>query len=104
MAHLDEHHILYDLQHGFRKARSCDTQLVSFIHDLASRLDEGGQTDVVVMDFAKAFDKVSHRLLLHELDQYGIDGMTNSWIASFLSNHQQPVVLDGATSTNRSFY
>ena len=55
MAHLDEHHILYDLQHGFRKARSCDTQLVSFIHDLASRLDEGGQTDVVVMDFAKAF-------------------------------------------------
>ena len=104
MAHLDEHHILYDLQHGFRKARSCDTQLVSFIHDLASRLDEGGQTDVVVMDFVKAFDKVSHRLLLHELDQYGIDGMTNSWIASFLSNCQQPVVLDGATSTNRSFY
>ena len=88
MAHLDEHYILYDLQHGFRKVHSCDTQLVSFIHDLASRLDERGQTEVVVMDFANAFDKVSHRLLLHKLDHYRINGKTNSSIDSFLSNQQ----------------
>ena len=35
------------------------------------------QTDVIVMDFAKAFDKVPHKRLLYKLDFYGIRGSTH---------------------------
>ena len=40
------------------------------------------QTDVIVMDFAKAFDKVPHKRLLYKLDFYGIRGSTHKWIES----------------------
>ena len=38
------------------------------------------QTDVIIMDFTKAFDKVPHRRLLYKLDYYGIRGSTHKWI------------------------
>ena len=55
--HLDRHGILNDSQHGFRRARSCEAQLIAFIDDLAKEMQGRGQTDVIVMDFSKAFDK-----------------------------------------------
>ena len=51
--------------------------LLVFTDDVSNSL-EGKQTDVPVMDFAKAFDKVWHSLLLHKLHHYGIQGKTNS--------------------------
>ena len=59
MKHLEESNILYDLEHKFRSSRSCETQLISFIQDLAQSLNKNIQTDIIIMDFAKAFDKVS---------------------------------------------
>ena len=56
------------------------------------------QTDLIIMDFAKAFDKVPHRRLLHKLDYYGIRGSTHKWIRSWLSGRSQQVVLDGQAS------
>ena len=53
------------------------------------------QTDVIIMDFAKAFDKVPHRRLLYTLGYYGIRGSTHKWISSWLSDRSQKVVLDG---------
>ncbi|KAK7095258.1 hypothetical protein V1264_006690 [Littorina saxatilis] len=52
------------------------------------------------MDFAKAFDKVNHSLLVHKLHHYGIRNSTNSWIASFLHGRSQAVVVEGSRSTN----
>ena len=66
MEHLESNNILYDLQHGFRSSRSCETQLVSFIQELANNNDNI-QTDVIVIDYAKAFDKVPHKKLLYKL-------------------------------------
>jgi hypothetical protein len=63
---LDSNNILYDLQHGFRKARSCKSQLLQFIQELNASNNKNIQTDLIIMDFAKAFDKVSHR---KELDR-----------------------------------
>ena len=60
LCHLEQNNILYDLQHGFRSKRSTETQLITFTHDVLNNLKEGKQTDVIIMDFAKAFDKVSH--------------------------------------------
>ena len=92
------HNILYKLQHGFRDKRSCETQLLEFIQDVANNMQDGHQTDVCVLDFSKAFDKVGHMRLIKKLNWYGIDGITNKWIQSFLSNRTQSVVLDGISS------
>jgi hypothetical protein len=51
------------------------------------------------MDFSKAFDKVSHGLLVHKLDHYGIRGKTNTWIQNFLSDRSQAAVVDGQKSS-----
>ena len=95
--------ILADCQHGFRSRRSCETQLVQFYHDLVSNLDHAlnrdqKQTDAIIMDFAKAFDKVPHRRLLYKLKYNGIRGSTHKWISSWLSECSQKVVLDGQAS------
>ena len=73
MKHLEDSNTLYDLQHGFRSSRSCETQLISFVQDLAQSVNKNIQTDLIIMDFAKAFDKVSHRHLLYKLSYYGIN-------------------------------
>ena len=101
--HLAFESILADCQHGFQSQRSCETQLVQFFHDLVSNLDHAlnrnhRQTDVIIMDFAKAFDKAPHRRLLYKLDYYGIRGSTHNWITSWLSGCFQKVVLDGQAS------
>ena len=102
--HLAFESILADSQHGFRSQRSCETQLVQFFNDLVSNLDRAlnrnhRQTDVIIMDFADAFDKVPHRRLLYKLDYYGITGSTHKWITSWLSERRsQKVVLDGKAS------
>ena len=72
MAHLDQHSILKDSQHGFRKKRSCETQLVITIQEIASRLSKGSQEDIILLDFAKSFDEVPHSRLLYKIEYYGI--------------------------------
>ena len=77
MSHLETNNILKENQHGFRKKRSCETQLLELTDSLLSSLDKGLRTDMVVLDFAKAFDKVNHSLLTYKLQQYGVRGQTN---------------------------
>ena len=96
--HLINHNLLSDSQHGFRKRRSCETQLILAINDLVKGLDDREQIDCVLLDFAKAFDKVSHLRLLLKADYYGILGTTLKWIESFLSGHTQQVTLEGQRS------
>ena len=87
------------LDQGFRSKRSCETQLIEFVADITKN-SAGKQTDILIMDFSKAFDKVSHSLLLHKLEHYGIRGNINRRIASFLYNRTQAVVVDGESSTH----
>ena len=51
-----------------------------------------------MLGFSKAFDKVSHALLVHKLKRYGVGGLTGAWIEDFLSERQQAVLVEGATS------
>ena len=67
MQHLESNNILYDLQHGFRRGRSCESQLLSFIHELMHNYDSNIQSEIISMDFVKAFDKVPHKRLLYKL-------------------------------------
>ena len=102
MTHLETNQILYDWQHGFRAKKSTETELVTLIHELSINSDQKKQTNIVVLDFNKAFDKVYHRHLASKLKYYGIEGKMLDWINSFLSNRMQRVVLEGSISENVS--
>ena len=91
--YLDTNGLIYDLQHGFRERRSCETQLASLVEDLKS--SQGKHTDLILLDFSKAFDKVNHSKLILKL--HGI-GSTLHWMQAFLSNRQQRVVVEGEES------
>ena len=96
--HLDGQGILYDLQHGFREKRSCETLLIMLIEDLARDASVGKQTDIILLDFSKAFDKVNYSKLLWKLHQYGIPGHVLDWVRAFLGSRSQRVVIDGEES------
>ena len=99
MRHWEEHKVLSSYQHGFRANHSCESQLLELTDEITRNLDRGVQTDVVVLDFAKAFDKVNHSLLIHKLNYYGVCGPINAWIKDFLSERTQTVVVEGANLT-----
>ena len=102
MDHYDRQRVLTDSQHGFRPKRSCETQLLVTTHDISQSLNDPKvkQVDAIVLDFAKAFDKVPHQRLLAKLEYYGIRGPLLHWIKTFLTNREQRVVLDGCHSSS----
>ncbi len=79
-------------QHGFRSGRSCLTQLLAHYDNVISLLEEGQNVDVIYLDFAKAFDKVDHNILLQKAQQLGIQGPILQWIQEFLANRTQSVI------------
>jgi hypothetical protein len=95
--HLSQNKILHDNQHGLRSRRFCETQLVISIQDLATckSLADGNQIDIILLDFSKAFDKFPHQRLIHKLNYYGNRDKKLNWIANFLGNRQQKVLLNG---------
>ncbi len=98
MDHLDANDILTDTQHGFRPRRSCESQLITTFHDIAGQLDTK-HVDTVVLDFAKAFDKVPHKRLTLKLKYYGSSGPILHWLTDFLTDRTpQRVLLDGSSS------
>jgi len=58
----------------------------------------GKQTDLIVMDISKGFDKVDHKLLIYKLLKLGLNKHTVLWIQSFLESRSQAVVVDGQKS------
>ena len=70
-------------QHGFQSKCSCISQLLECLNDWTDSLDNSLSTDVVYLDFAKAFDTVPHKRLIHKLWAYGIHGKVLRWITSY---------------------
>ena len=87
-------------QHGFTNAKSCSTQMVPFTYDLTLTLNNKSKVDVIYFDFAKAFDSVSHDLILKKLKhEYKVDGLMLRFIKSYLQGRQQQVVIGGVASS-----
>ena len=93
--HLKKYNILCEEQHGFQQNRSCETQLIGTVNDIAENMNAGKETDVILQDFAKAFDKVPHVRLCHKLSHLGINGPLLEWIKSFLTDRTQQVIVNG---------
>ena len=96
--HLENNKIISPLQHGFRNGHSCESQLILTMHDIMQNFDSKQQTDLVILDFSKAFDTVPHKKLLFKLSKYGITGNINKWIQSFLVLRKQQVIVEGESS------
>ena len=99
MSYFTSLNILNPLQHGFRPNHSCQTQLVDFIDEIQRSMNIRQQTDLLFIDFSKAFDTVPHGRLLNKLKFYGVRGPLLRWISSWLTERYQRVMVDGESSS-----
>ena len=98
MEHLVQQKLLNPGQHGFVPGRSTQTQLLQHYCDVYEALAEGVRIDTVYLDFAKAFDKVNHNILLKKVSKHKIKGKIGIWIQEFLNNRKYKVVANGEMS------
>jgi hypothetical protein len=85
-------------QHGFVPNKACVTNLLEKLDFITDGLKNGHSVDLVLLDFAKAFDKVSHAKLIQKLKAYGIDDILVRWIESFLTGRKQRVLIGDNSS------
>ena len=101
-SYLESNHMINENQHGFRKNHSCTTQLMTNLDFIFTNAINGDEVDSIYIDYAKAFDKVDHGLLIHKLKGYGIVGEYLSWITDFLNNRFQTVCVNNCFSYTTS--
>ena len=86
ITHFETCSILNESQHGFRRNRSCLTQLIEHLDRVLRAVSEGDEVDVIYLDYQKAFDKVDHKVLVSKLRKYGVSGKMLVWISNFLKD------------------
>ncbi len=91
---LDEHNLITDSQHGFVPAKSCTTNLLETLGIITTALSQNHEVVIVLLDFTKAFNKVSHELLPVKLKALGFENKLIKWVTSFLANRKKRVILD----------
>lgn len=99
---LEEHKLMGEQQHGFRRGFSTVTILTEVTHFIMQALDDRGQVDIIFLDFRKAFDKIPHPKLLHKLNTILQNDELINWITAYLTNREQVVCIKGTISTRRS--
>ncbi len=99
LRYLNFNNLISPEQHGFRRKHSTSTQLLEYLNFVTKNVDKGHNVDVLYLDFAKAFDTVSHVKLLYILQNvYGIHGKLLWWLKAFLTNRNQRVHIQGVYS------
>ena len=96
---LNENKLIYTRQSGFRRCHSTESALIKIIDELLFNLDNDKVSDMVLIDYRKAFDMVDHDLLITKLKAYGIVNQELKWCYSYLSNRKQTVRLGGKMSS-----
>ena len=95
---LESQNLYSKCQHGFRRGKSCTSQLLEVMEDFTTLLDRGENFDTIYLDFKKAFDSVPHKRLLKKMEMYGVTGNLLAWTEDFLSNRTQTVKVGDAES------
>ncbi|GAB0182807.1 mitochondrial enolase superfamily member 1 [Grus japonensis] len=99
---VEEKKVIRSGQHGLTKGKSCLTDLIAFYDSMTGWVDQGKTVGVVYLDFSRAFDTVSHNILIGKLRKCGLDEWTVRWIENWLNGRAQRVVISGAESSWRS--
>ena len=102
MKHLTEQNLINSGQHGFVPGRSTQTQLLQHYCDIFETLSEDTRIDTIFLDFAKAFDKVDHDILLQKVFNHKIKGKIGLWLKEFLNSRKYRVVANGEMSEEQS--
>ena len=89
--YLYQHGLISKHEHGFLHKRSTCTNLLESVYDWSVALNNKLTTDIIYIDFQKAFDSVCHQKLIIKLEGYGICGDLLAWLKAFLSNRTQVV-------------
>jgi len=100
MNFLNFNNLLYRHQYGFRASHSTIHPLIHLLNHCAEANNQNPSkyTLAVFCDLSKAFDTISHKILLHKLNRYGIRGIANKWVESYLLNRSQYVQIQNNKS------
>ena len=96
--YMKENCLFSQRQYGFISGGSTVLQLINVLDNWTLGLDNGNYTDVIYMDFQKAFDTVPHNRLINKLDSYNIRNELINWIEAFLTDRKQKVAVNGKES------
>jgi len=99
--HIQDEKIIRSSQHGFTKGKSRLTNLINFYDGVTGVVHEGRAVAIVCLDFSKAFDTVSQKILIDKLFIYGLDKQTARWVENQLNGQVQRVVTRAAKSSWR---
>ncbi len=102
MSYLEANKILHESQYGFRAGRSCELALNTMIEDWRDNLDEGCGVVSIFLDLSKAFDTISHTLLLKKLHFYNFSQNSVNLLSNYLSERTVKVNIDGALSKSEA--
>ena len=100
---IEKYCILSECQYGFRNSRSTYMALMDLIENIFESIDKKKyvRPKGICIDLKKAFDTIDHNILLNKLYHYGIRGISNDWIKSYLENRKQFVQYDDAISDSK---
>ena len=90
------------MQFGFRANHSTETTCCYFLEVIKASLDKGGVVGAIFLDLRKAFDPVSHSVLLSKLSKFKLSVNVLNWIQSYLLDHFQCVRIKDKTSFLRA--
>ena len=93
-----DHEIITSLQSGFVPGDSTSNQLVDIYNTFCKALDDNKEVRAIFCDISKAFDRVWHKGLLFKLKQAGISASLLQWLANYLLNRKQRVLIPGGSS------
>ena len=86
---INKNSILYENQFGFQSGMSTEYAVNALLNNIVNTLENKEYGVCILLDFAKAFDTVNHEILLKKLEHYGIRGVAQQWLKSYLSNRMQ---------------
>ena len=96
---IDKFQLLNNCQYGFRSQMSTSHALLDLVEEITSSTDAKKISIDVFIDLKKAFDTVNHDLLIDKLEYYGIRGIAQEWLKSYLKDRKQFVQIDECAST-----
>ena len=95
---LEKNKIINNNQHAYRKGHSTTTCLVEVANYIYKMIDQNKFTGIASLDLSKAYDSISHTLLLHKLSKMGFSAPSLQWIKSYLQNRKQVIKFKRFTS------